>query len=72
MPERQDSQQPVIGPELAHELEEHKGRWVAVDNGQLVGVGDSAVEAKRLAEKGGHTDPMIFRVPTYPERLAFL
>lgn len=71
IPVGRESQQPVIGAELARELERYKGRWVAVDKGELVADGDSASEAKAAAEGKGHTDPMIFRVPTNPDRLAF-
>lgn len=64
----------VIDPLLASRLEPHKGRWVAIDEstGDVVGVGDSAADVQRLALAHHVTDPLIFRVPTHPERLNFL
>lgn len=62
---------PVIDAELAAELEEHKGRWVAVHDGRLCGVGDSAREVLTAADAVGVSDPLVFRVRAHPERLAF-
>ena len=64
-------QDPVIVGPLAQELEQHKGRWVAILNDRIVAVGDSAVDVKDLALKQGVTDPIVFRVPLHPNRVAF-
>ena len=60
-----------IGDDLAAELSEHKGEWVAVHLNRLVAAGNSALEVRDAAVKKGITDPTIFRVPKHPERLAF-
>jgi len=65
-------QEPVIEDHLAEELEGHKGRWVAVYQDQIVAVGDSAVEVKEEATRKHITDPLVFRVPTHANRIAFL
>lgn len=64
-------QEPVIEGPLAQELEQHKGRWVAVFEDRIVAVSDSAVEVKDEALRKGVTDPLVFRVPQHPNRLAF-
>jgi hypothetical protein len=62
---------PVIEERLARELGEHRGRWVAIDQGILIAVDDTAAGARASALKRGVTDPIVFRVPAHPERLAF-
>jgi hypothetical protein len=62
---------PPIEEQLSERLQEHKGRWVAVDGDEVVAVGDSVTEVLDVARQRGHTDPLVFRVPTAPERLAF-
>lgn len=64
-------QEPVIEEPLAGELEEYKGRWVAIFQDRVVAVGDSAVEVKEEALRQKVTDPLVFRVPLHPNRLAF-
>lgn len=63
-------QNPVVPEELARELEAYKGRWVAVFQGKLVGVADSASGAQVEALKRGITDPIVFRVPSQAIGLA--
>lgn len=65
------NEDPPIAEELSSRLQEYKGRWVAVDQDQVVADGDSAAEVLKLAVERGHTDPLVFRVATSPERLAF-
>jgi hypothetical protein len=65
-------QDPVIEGPLAGELEAHKGRWVAVYQDKIVAVGDSAVEVKEASRSKNITDPLVFRVPTHANRIAFL
>ena len=62
---------PAIGEKLAEQLAEHKGQWVAVYQGEVVAVGDSAVAVRDDALAKHITDPTIFRVPSHPERLAY-
>jgi len=68
----QNPQEPVIEGPLANELESHKGRWVAVYQDKVVAVGDSAIEVKEEATRKQITDPLVFRVPTHANRIAFL
>jgi hypothetical protein len=68
----QNPQEPVIEGPLAEELEGHKGRWVAVYQDKIVAVGDSAVGVKDEASRKQITDPLVFRVPTHANRIAFL
>jgi len=72
MTARDPNTAPVIEEGLAQELEEHKGRWVAVDQGVLAAVADSAIEARAGALAKGITDPLVFRVSAHPDRIAFL
>lgn len=57
--------------DLTRELEKHKGKWVAVFQDRVVAVGDSPDQVLKEAEAGGITDPVVYRVPTRPDRLAF-
>lgn len=66
--------EPVIEQRLAEELGQYRGRWVAVDpdvkkERRVVASGDSVSEVLGLALQKGVTDPIVFRVPTHPERL---
>jgi len=63
-------QTPVVPEELAKVLEAYKGRWVAVYQGRLVAVADSASEAQAEAVKREITDPIVFRVPSHTIGLA--
>jgi len=62
---------PSIEDALADELERHKGKWVAIFNGAVVAVADSAAEARDLAQEKSITDPTLFRVPINPNRIAY-
>lgn len=62
----------VIEEPLARELEKFKGRWVAVFQKQVVAVSDSASQVRDQAEAKGFTDPLVFRVPLNPNRVAYL
>jgi hypothetical protein len=64
-------QPPPLPQELADQLEDHKGQWVAVYQGALVAYGASAAEVFKSARDKGITDPTVFRVPAHPERLAY-
>ncbi len=54
---------PVIQAELAAELEEHVGQWVAVHLQQIVATGESVIDVVERAKGAGCTDPLVFRVP---------
>ena len=57
-------QEPAISDELAPDLAQHAGRWVALNDEQIVAVGDSAAEVLHEAADKHVTDPLVFRVPT--------
>jgi hypothetical protein len=63
-----------VDSDLAELLEKYKGRWVAIDQvkGQIVAYGDSALEVQEKALAKHVTDPIIYRVPTHPNRTNFL
>lgn len=65
------NEEPPIAEELSSRLQQYKGRWVAVDQDEVVADADSAADVLKLALERGHTDPLVFRVATSPERLAF-
>ena len=65
------NEEPPIAEGLSSRLQEYKGRWVAVDQDEVVADADSAAAVLKLALERGHTDPLVFRVATSPERLAF-
>jgi len=68
-----DAKQPQeIDAELARQLENYLGRWVAVYEGRVVASGNSAMEAVEAALKEGVTDPLVFRVSAHPDRLNLL
>lgn len=62
---------PAIDKDLARELANYKGRWVAVDEIKkaVVGFGASAAEAVAAALARGVTDPLVFRVPIHARRV---
>lgn len=64
----------VIDEALSRELENYKGRWVAIDEAKnkVVGHGDSLEKARQEALDRGVTEPLLYRVPAHPERIAFL
>jgi hypothetical protein len=64
-----EATKPVIAEALGTELQKHLGRWVAVFEDRVVGVGDTAKEATDAALAVHVTDPLVIRVPAYPERL---
>ncbi len=71
--EMDDAKQPQeIDAELARQLENYLGRWVAVYEGRVVASGNSAMEAVEAALKEGVTDPLVFRVSAHPDRLNLL
>jgi hypothetical protein len=61
-----------IDAELARQLEDYTGQWVAVDEGRVVAAGNSATEAVNAALAVGVTDPLVFRVSAHPDRLNLL
>lgn len=61
----------VIEPDLTDDLQQHKGRWVAIHLGSIVAVADSAQEVLEAALRKGVTDPTVLRVPLHPDRLAY-
>jgi len=65
----QAKRRPAIDEELAKELNNYRGQWVAVDRSHVVGFGRSAKEALQAAMKAGVTDPVVFRVSAHPERV---
>lgn len=68
-----DAKQPQeIDTELARQLENYLGRWVAVFEGRVVASGNSAKEAVDAALEEGVTDPLVFRVSAHPDRLNLL
>ena len=64
-------QEPVIEGALADDLTKHKGQWVAVLGDAIIASGATATEVKEAALERGVTDPLVFRVPLHPNRIAF-
>lgn len=60
---------PIFGKELAKELANYKGLWVAIDGQRVVAVSNSADEVVEQAHQQGVGDPLLFRVPEHPERI---
>jgi hypothetical protein len=65
-------EEPALSAKLSAQLDRYRGRWVAVDNNQIIAEAESAQEVVRLAKQKGSTDPIVFRVPLHPERLNIL
>lgn len=66
------AESPALSPDLARELANHAGRWVAVDLQRVVATGDTAADVVRKALANGSTDPLIFHVALHPDRAAVL
>jgi hypothetical protein len=66
--QRRGVRPPVIDRRLAEELDEFRGRWVAIEDGRVVAVGDSLSEALERARERAYPDPLTFHVPSHPER----
>jgi hypothetical protein len=66
-----DEPRQVIEHELTDDLQQHRGRWVAIFGAQVIAVADSAGDVFEIAVRKGVTDPTILRVPEHPDRLAF-
>jgi hypothetical protein len=72
MTERRGVRPPVIDRRLAEELDNYRGQWVAIEDGRLVGSGDTLSEALAHARERSYPDPLTFHVPMHPERPFFL
>lgn len=70
-PTLEPNKPPAIDVELAAQLEQYKGQFVAVDESRkvVVGSGATAQEAVAAAAKAGFTDPLVFRVLTHTRRV---
>ena len=66
--QRRGVRPPVIDRRLAEELDQYRGRWVAIEDGHVVASGDSVVEILARARERGYPDPLTFHVPSHPER----
>lgn len=61
---------PLWSEDVAKELSEHRGRWVAVADDRLVAVADTLPEVRASALEQGIDDPLVFRAPSHPEQVA--
>jgi hypothetical protein len=52
-----------VDPDLQERLLEHPGKWVAIAGNDIVAVGDSPTEVLAAAQKGGHRNATLYRVP---------
>lgn len=66
------AQDPVIDAALADELDNFRGQWVAVFRNHVIAAGSNAMEVAEQAHSEGASDPLLFRVPAHPSRMAFL
>jgi len=69
--QRRGVRPPVIDRRLAEELEQYRGRYVAIEDGHVVASGDSVIEVLERARERSFPDPLVHRVPAHPERPAF-
>lgn len=53
----------IFGQALERELWNHEGKWVAIVDDELVGVGATPGEVAEIAWSLGHDVPLIYRVP---------
>jgi hypothetical protein len=57
----------VIDRRLAEELDQYRGLFVAIEDGQVVASADSVIEVLARAREQSFPDPFIFRGPGHAE-----
>jgi Family of unknown function (DUF5678) len=52
---------------LSEELAKYEDKWIVIDESEekIVGVGDNALEATADAERNGHRETILFKVPSF-------
>lgn len=60
---------PLWPPEVAEQMRSHLGRWVALEDGQIIGAADTLDELLDRADADGYREPLVFRVPADPDRV---
>lgn len=66
--QRRGVRPPVIDRQLAKELDQYRGRYVAIDDGHVIASGESPTDVLAEARERGYPDPLLHRVPSHPER----
>ena len=66
--QRRGVRPPVIDRQLAEELDQYRGLFVAIEDGHVVASGESVIEVLARARDRSFPDPLVFRVPKHPER----
>lgn len=59
---------PLWSAAVAEEMRDHRGRWVALEEGRIVAVADSLDEVIEAATDAGCPEPLAFRVPANPDK----
>jgi hypothetical protein len=56
---------------ISAHLGKYENKWVAIDESEerIVGVGNNAFEATEDAERSGHHDTILFKVPSFDSAL---
>ncbi|MCI0486943.1 MAG: DUF5678 domain-containing protein [Blastocatellia bacterium] len=52
---------------MSEKLAQYENKWVAISESdeEIVGVGDNAFEATEDAERKGHKETILFKVPAF-------
>lgn len=61
---------PLWSDEVAQQMWAHLGQWVALQDGEIVAAADTLDEALDSARAAGATEPVVYQVPSHPERVA--
>lgn len=61
---------PLWSRGVADQMARHRGRWVALDGDRVIAVADTLSEVRSSAREQGIDEPLLFRVPSHPERVA--
>jgi len=58
--------------ELARQIRQHVGKWVAIADDRIVAVGDDVQDVMEASRKLGYEMPLVVRGPLTPEDVAYV
>jgi hypothetical protein len=61
---------PIWSDEVAQQMWAFLGRWIVLQDGEIVAAADTLDEALDTALADGATRPVVYRVPSHPEYVA--
>jgi len=58
--------------ELARQIQQHVGKWVAIADNKIVAVGDEVADVMEASIKLGYEFPLVVRGPLTDEDVAYI